>query len=202
MPTPPADQPHPATPSQVASEAIVSRVPPCRQQRVHQIISDHGWEALVTSDVAQELQQHCCLCARWIVDPTALKRHIIMGHKELWSRVSATLDTTCAVFKSRLTRDGCCPYCNRTSYNRHFKQCCVIFQSAILGLLHGSDGGLQGTDPDVRVPHAGAERHAQEATSHAADRSTQGGGSGSAGKAKKDTPRKGREPSIGPLSTS
>ena len=198
VPTPPADQPHPATPSQVASEAIVSRVPPCRQQRVHQIISDHGWEALVTSDVAQELQQHCCLCARWIVDPTALKRHIIMGHKELWSRVSATLDTTCAVFKSRLTRDGCCPYCNRTSYNRHFKQCCVIFQSAILGLLHGSDGGLQGTDPDVRVPHAGAERHAQEATSHAADRSTQGGGSGSAGKAKKDTPRKGREPSIGP----
>ena len=188
---PPASQ-------QVAPEEAVSRVPPYRQQLVHQIIREQGWEALVTSAVAQELQQHCCLCAKWIVDPTALKRHIRMGHKELWARVSAKLDTTCAVFKSRLARDGCCPYCNRTSYNRHFKQCCVIFQSAILGLLHGSDGGLQGADPDVRVPHAGAERHAQEATSHAVDRSTQGGGSGRAGKAKENTPGKGREPSIGP----
>ena len=198
VPTAATHQPSSPSPPQVATEAAVSRVPPCRQQRVHQIIQDHGWEALVSSEVAQDLQQHCCLCARWIVDPTALKRHILMGHKELWARVSAKLDSTCAVFKPRLTRDGCCPYCNRTSYNRHFKQCCVIFQSAILGLLHSSDGGLPGTDSDVRVPHARIERGTQAATGHSPGGESQGGRLGGPGEKEANTPQKDREPSIGP----
>ena len=34
-----------------------------------------------------------------------------------------------------LQRDGACPWCVRTSYSRHFKQCNVVFQCALLGLL-------------------------------------------------------------------
>ena len=124
----------PPPPTAEVTTAAV-RLPPHRNQKVAQLIRDQGWEALVTSTYAEELQQHCCLCARWIVDPSALKRHIAKAHKKLWEQVSGRLESTCAIFKTRLTRDGVCPYCHRTSYNRHFKQCCVIFQSALLGLL-------------------------------------------------------------------
>ncbi|CAE7630380.1 Pol, partial [Symbiodinium necroappetens] len=44
----------PPAPQQVTPDEAVSRVPPYRQQLVHQIIRDQGWEALVTSAVAQE----------------------------------------------------------------------------------------------------------------------------------------------------
>ncbi|CAE7446299.1 unnamed protein product [Symbiodinium sp. CCMP2592] len=82
------------------------RIPPHRNPQVATIIREQGWEALVTSPFADELRQHCCLCARWIVDPTALKRHISKAHKQLWALASAQIEGTCAVFKSRLTRDG------------------------------------------------------------------------------------------------
>ena len=68
------------------------RLPPHRNQKVVQLIRDQGWEALVTSTHAEELQQHCCLCARWIVDPSALKRHIAKAHKKLWEQVSGRLE--------------------------------------------------------------------------------------------------------------
>ncbi|CAE7827510.1 unnamed protein product [Symbiodinium sp. CCMP2592] len=134
--------------------------PECRAGRTLQ--TNHP-----SSEHAEDLKQHCCICARWMVDTTSIKRHMRNSHPEIWKQVSERLESTCTVFKPRLTRDGTCPYCQRTSYNRHFKQCCVIVQSAILGLIP-SHGDHTGTDPDVRLPAAGAERIQQVASSDAA----------------------------------
>ena len=79
---------------------------------------------------------------------TALKRHLKQTHGDLWDFVAPELEAKCAEVKHQL-RDGTCPWCERTSYSRHYHQCNVIFQSALLGLLHGRqrDGqqGQQGT---------------------------------------------------------
>ena len=57
------------------------------------------------------------------------------AHKEVWARVAFKLETKCEFFKSYLTRDGFCLYCNRTSYSRRSKQCNVTFQSAVVGII-------------------------------------------------------------------
>ena len=182
--------------AEVTTAAV--RLPPHRNQKVAQLIRDQGWEALVTSTYAEELQQHCCLCARWIVDPSALKRHIAKAHKKLWEQVSGRLENTCAIFKARLTRDGVCPYCHRTSYNRHFKQCCVIFQSALLGLLPSHGGDDPGSASDVRVPPARLERDAQEAPSNTNGEEHTGGRVGSARETTEGSQGGTREPQLGP----
>ena len=174
------------------------RLPPHRNKMVAQLIREHGWEALTTSAHAADLRQHCCLCARWIVDPTALKRHIAQSHKELWARVSGQIDSTCAVFKTRLTRDGTCPYCHRTSYNRHFKQCCVIFQSALLGLLPSHDDSNHRSDSDVRVPPARTERDTQTTPGDTAGEEHGRGRIGPAGEEAKNPSGGTGEPSLGP----
>ena len=63
----------------------------------------------------------------------------------MWDFVAPELEAKCAEVKHQLTRDGTCPWCERTSYSRHYHQCNVIFQSALLGLLHGRqrDGRLR-----------------------------------------------------------
>ena len=82
---------------------------------------------------------------RWIKDPTALKRHLKQTHGDLWDFVAPELEAKCAEVKHQLPRDGTCPWCERTWYSRHYHQCHVIFQSALLGLLHGRqrDGRLR-----------------------------------------------------------
>ena len=119
---------------------------------VARIIMAESWEAVVSSQFAEQLKQHCCLCARWIKDPTALKRHLKQTHKSDWEYVADRFEIRCAAFKHRLIRDGTCPYCTRPSYSRHFKQCNIIFQSAILGLLHEQQHGLAAPDDDVLQP--------------------------------------------------
>ena len=106
---------------------------------VQTMIREQGWEALVHSEHADALKQHCCICGRWIVDPVALKRHIKGAHKDKWEQHQHQLKHECSKLQT-LRRDKACQYCGRTAYNRHYHQCCVIFQSAILGLCHhGTD---------------------------------------------------------------
>ena len=66
-------------------------------------------------------------------------------HGDLWDFVAPELEAKCAEVKHQLPRDGTCPWCERTLYSRHYHQCNVIFQSALLGLLHGRqrDGRLR-----------------------------------------------------------
>ena len=51
--------------------------------------------------------------------------------------------------------DQPCQYCGRVAYNRHYFQCCVIFQAALLGLLQPEQHvDCQRTDQHVRTPDA------------------------------------------------
>ena len=112
---------------------------------------------------AQHFAQHCCLCNRWVRDPNAVKRHLSQAHVEQWKQVASRLETRCAEIKHMLDRDGICPWCTRVSYSRHFKQCNIVFQCALLGLLH-EDG--RGGRVGVRRLAAGsvspAERNDEE----------------------------------------
>ena len=105
----------------------------------------------------QHLRQHCVVCARWIVDPTALKRHLKQAHKEVWQKIAQELESQCATTKGDLIRDEICQYCDRTSYNRCHRQSNVIFQSAIAGLFHSFSDDRSG-DPhlDVQSSASGA----------------------------------------------
>ena len=90
---------------------------------------------------AQHFAQHCCLCNRWVRDPNAVKRHLSQAHVEQWKQVASRLEARCAEIKHLLDRDGICPWCTRVSYSRHFKQCNIVFQCALLGLLHEDGRG-------------------------------------------------------------
>ena len=94
------------------------------------------WTDLPQSALAEKLRQHCSICARWFHDPTAMKRHIIKAHPQQWSKAEAGLEEKCNAFSHHLTRDGKCPFRLRTSYNRHFKQCNIIMQTALMRLQH------------------------------------------------------------------
>ena len=138
-----------------APAPLVQTYPVLANPTVKSMVLRDGWHSLVTSEHQQHLRQHCIVCARWIVDPTALKRHLKQAHKDIWAKIDKRLDEQCAELTGELIRDGICPYCDRTSYNRHFKQCNVIFQSAIAGLLFASqDDGDRNTDADVSASAA------------------------------------------------
>ncbi|CAE7270471.1 unnamed protein product, partial [Symbiodinium sp. CCMP2592] len=62
------------------------RLPPHRNPRVADLIREQGWEALVSSEHAEDLKQHCCICARWMVDTTSIKRHMRNSHPEIWKQ--------------------------------------------------------------------------------------------------------------------
>ena len=109
---------------------------PLHSAAVQTIIREQGWEALMQSKHAATLKQHCCICGRWIVDPVALKRHIKGAHKATWEQYQHQLQHECSKLQHTLSRDKTCQYCGRTAYSRHYHQCCVIFQSAFLGLYH------------------------------------------------------------------
>ena len=121
--------------------SVAGRQPGHEDPDIQACIEENGWKALLDSPHAQHFRQHCSLCNRWIKDPTALKRHLT----EMWDFVAPELEAKCAEVKHQLTRDGTCPWCERTSYSRHYHQCNVIFQSTLLGLLHGRqrDGRLR-----------------------------------------------------------
>ena len=126
---------------------------------------------------AQHFAQHCCLRNQWVRDPDAVKRHLSQAHVEQWKQVASRLEARCAEIKHLLDRDGICPWCTRVSYSRHFTQCNILFQCALLGLLH-EDG--RGDHVGVRrlaagsicpaerdneeAPRAGTERRAAEQT--------------------------------------
>ena len=116
--------------------SVAGRQPGHEDPDLQACIEENGWKALLDSPHAQHFRQHCSLCNRWIKDPTALKRHLKQTHGDLWDFVAPELEAKCAEVKHQLTRDGTCPWCERTSYSRHYHQCNVIFQSALLGLLH------------------------------------------------------------------
>ena len=109
---------------------------PLHSAAVQTVIREQGWEALVQSEHAEALKQHCCICGRWIVDPVALKRHIKGAHKDTWEQYQHQLQHECSKLQHTLSRDKTCQYCGRTAYKRHYHQCCVISQSAFLGLYH------------------------------------------------------------------
>ena len=70
-----------------------------------------------------------------------MKRHLSQAHVEQWKQVASRLEARCAEIKHLLDRDGICPWCARVSYSRHFKQCNIVFQCALLGLLHEDGRG-------------------------------------------------------------
>ena len=125
--------------------SVAGRQPGHEDPDIQTCVEKNGWTALLDSPHAQHFRQHCSLCNRWIKDPTALKRHLKQTHGDLWDSVAPALEAKCAEVKQQLTRDGTCPWCERTSYSRHYHQCNVIFQSALLGLLHDRqrDGRLR-----------------------------------------------------------
>ena len=140
-----------AIPEPLTEPPLEQTYPILRSARVKEQISTQGWRFLLTSEHQQHMRQHCVVCARWIVDPTALKRHLKQAHKEVWSQVASELNSQCATAKDDLIRDGICPYCDRTSYSRHYHQCNVIFQSAIVHLYHSSGHDRSG-DSHLDVP--------------------------------------------------
>ena len=109
---------------------------PLHSAVVQTVIREQGWEALVHSEHAEALRQRCCICGRWIVDPVALKRRIKGARKDTWEQHQHQLQHECSKLQHTLSRDKTCEYCGRTAYNRRYHQCCVIFQSAFLGLYH------------------------------------------------------------------
>ena len=130
--------------------------PILKNQAVKNMVQQRGWRSLITSEHQQHLRQHCVVCARWIVDPSALKRHLQKAHKDVWSKVTQKLEGQCTEVKGDLIRDGVCPCCDRTSYSRHYRQCNVIFQSAIAGLfLCSQDDGSGDANADVPAPATG-----------------------------------------------
>ena len=119
------------------------------------LIQERGWTALVHSQHAENLKQHCCLCGRWIVGATALKRHIKGAHKDLWSKHQPQIQSTCAQLQHTLKRDQACQYCGRVAHNRHYFQCCVLFQAALLGLIQNDQHvDCKRADQHVRASHA------------------------------------------------
>ena len=131
-----------------------SEPPPIAQKPVLDAARQQGWKSLLDTAVVSSLKQHCCVCKRWIADPTALKRHIVRAHKDVWAvTANGKLEERCAQVKPRLLRNGTCPWCDRSSPSRHYFQCNVIFQCALIGLHceHDDGGGER-----LRRPNAGA----------------------------------------------
>ena len=123
------------------------------------------------------MRQHCVICTRWIVDSTALKRHIKYGHPTIWTVCEPKLRGTCEQVQSHIKRDATCPYCLRKAYSRHSFQCCVICQAALLQIHHDGDGLQQsGAGHDVWPPAAGPERTATTTTGQEAIGPKQPGG--------------------------
>ena len=120
---------------------------------IHELQRAKGWKSLLQSEHVPFMRQHCVVCARWIVDTAALKRHIKYGHPKIWTACEPKLRGTCEQVQSHIKRDTTCPYCLRKAYSRHSFQCCVIFQAALLQTHHNGDGLQQsGTGHDVRPP--------------------------------------------------
>ena len=73
-------------------EQPVQTYPILQNQEVKRMVQRSGWRSLITSDHQQHLRQHCVVCARWIVDPAALKRHLKQAHKDIWSKAAQKLE--------------------------------------------------------------------------------------------------------------
>ena len=142
----------------------VTPLPAHENPEINSILVEKGWKALMDTQHAQHFAQHCCLCNRWVRDPTAVKRRLSQAHQEQWKVAEPHLETRCAEIKTLLVRDGICPWCKRVSYSRHFKQCNIVFQCALLGLLqeHGGRDLLCIRQLDAGTGSS-AEREPQEA---------------------------------------
>ena len=147
--------------------------PVIRDPEILRLLSAGEWEKIAESGQAHKLKQHCCYCTQWIKDPTALKRHFIKAHRDVWQSVEQRLEDACSTFKDRFIRDAPCPFCARTAYSRHFKQCNVVFQSALIHLYHQGqctqlqDDGPHAAAAPLRSPAPGTEpgaRHSEGGT--------------------------------------
>ena len=165
------------------SEIAISTAPPPPLEcpEVLQMLEEKEWTELLTAPIAERLKQHCALCKRWIVDPTALKRHFKQTHKKEWNQCEARLEPECRKVKHLLERDGTCQWCQRTSYNRHYKQCNIVWQSALLGILHG-DRKL-GSPNGRRIPGSDAGDGRTASQRRPEDQEPSGPGLGATGEA-------------------
>ena len=59
---------------------------------IARILEEKGWKSLLDVRQAQHFAQHCCLCNRWIRDPSAVKRHLSQAHVEQWKLVASRLE--------------------------------------------------------------------------------------------------------------
>ena len=122
--------------------SVAGKQPGHEDPDIQACIGENGWRKLCSTHRMPSTFVSIAVSA---TGPTALKRHLKQTHGDLWDFVAPELEAKCAEVKQQLTRDGTCPWCERTSYSRHYHQCNVIFQSALLGLLHGRqrDGRLR-----------------------------------------------------------
>ena len=162
-------------------------LPPAQHPAALKIVREQGWTSLIKSGFAEKLKQHCYLCNRWARDHTALKRHLSQAHPEVWKKCEPRPEPECRQIKNQLERDGACPWCLRRSYSRHYKQCNIVWQSALIGLLDGdADGGRALGSSDARsdkqpagasakAPPALQERRPKKPEQHPARASGQAG---------------------------
>ena len=103
----------------------VTPLPAHENPDITRLLEEKGWKSLMDTQHAQHFAQHCCLCNRWVRDPTAVKRHLSKAHVEQWKQVASRLETRCAEIKHLLDRDGV----TRVSYSRHYKQCNIVLRA-------------------------------------------------------------------------
>ena len=102
---------------------------------------------------------------------SAVKRHLSQAHVAQWEQVATRLEARCAEIKHLLDRDGICPWCSRVSYSRHFKQCNIVFQCALLGLIHEDGGGSGHGVRQLATGVVSTARDSEEATRTGTQRS-------------------------------
>ena len=102
----PKDESGPSSAEPPMQESPVKTYPIMADPEVKSMVLRDGWKSLITSEHQPHLRQHCIVCARWIVDPTALKGHLKQAHKDIWNKIDKQLDNQCAELKADLIRDG------------------------------------------------------------------------------------------------
>ena len=83
----PRDESGPSSAEPPVQESPVKTYPIMANPEVKSMVLRDGWKSLITSEHQQHLRQHCIVCARWIVDPTALRRHLKQAHKDIWNKI-------------------------------------------------------------------------------------------------------------------
>ena len=92
-------QEQPIFPRNSDAPEVAALPPPAHEDpAIANVIQEKG--SLMDSEHAQHFTQHCCLCNRWISDPTALKRRLKHSHVGQWEAVEPKLEDRCATYAS------------------------------------------------------------------------------------------------------